>query len=242
MELAQLQSDALAQAAGAHAGGLERLHGLQHALHIRGGGLDLRQQALADFLERILEVPVVGDCICDDARDRHVDRGQFGEFQLLYELFLQGLTVLVAEIAAAIIVSRPGGIRRTARLFAPCLVRDLHFRLFALIARGAVAVEFSVLFLGRRFIESALVAAHLVAHLAAHGVAGYFQRALQGLLVGLEHDIGLEGLAYMSLKVERGELQQPYRLLQLRRHGELLADAKLQTWLQHISIRSKPTV
>jgi hypothetical protein len=27
-------------------------------------------------------------------------------------------------------------------------------------------------------------------------------------------------------------------LLQLRRHGQLLTDAKLQTWLQHIPFRS----
>ena len=40
----------------------------------------------------------------------------------------------------------------------------------------------------------------------------------------------------MGLQIERGELQQPDGLLQLRRHGELLADTELQTWLQHGSL------
>ncbi len=46
----------------------------------------------------------------------------------------------------------------------------------------------------------------------------------------------------MRLQVERWQLQQPDGLLQLRGHGQLLADAKLQTWLQHIAFQSKPTV
>ena len=46
----------------------------------------------------------------------------------------------------------------------------------------------------------------------------------------------------MGLQIQRGQLQQPDGLLKLRRHRELLADAKLQTWLQHSSLRSKPTV
>jgi hypothetical protein len=46
----------------------------------------------------------------------------------------------------------------------------------------------------------------------------------------------------VGLQVQGWQLQQPDRLLKLRRHGELLADAKLQTWLQHSSFKSKPTV
>ena len=38
-----------------------------------------------------------------------------------------------------------------------------------------------------------------------------------------------------ACRSSEGKLQQPDRLLQLRRHGQLLADAKLQTWLQHNS-------
>jgi hypothetical protein len=46
----------------------------------------------------------------------------------------------------------------------------------------------------------------------------------------------------MRLQIERGQLQQSDGLLQLRRHRQLLAYAKLQTWLQHEFLSSKPTV
>ena len=156
---------------------------------------------------------------------------QTGELELLDELFLQGLAVLVAEIAAAVVVARPGGVRGAAGLLAPGLVGDLHLRLFALVARGAVAVELRVLFLGRVFARAIRA--------RRRAISTDVSRVSSS---GLEHDIGLEGLPDMRLQVERGELQQPNRLLQLRRHGELLADAKLQTWLQHFSFGSKPTV
>jgi hypothetical protein len=53
-------------------------------------------------------------------------------------------------------------------------------------------------------------------------------RRAVGFLLGLEHHIGFEQLADVSLQFERGQLQQPDRLLQLRCHCQLLAKAKLQ--------------
>ena len=107
MQLAQLQGDALAQIARTDAGGFERLHGCQHAFHVGGRGFDLRQQTQTDILQIVLQIPVIRDGIGDDARDREVNRRQFGEFQLFDELFLQRLTVLVAEIPAAVVIARP---------------------------------------------------------------------------------------------------------------------------------------
>ena len=72
----------------------------------------------------------------------------------------------------------------------------------------------------------------------AHGI----DHGIRGLILCLEHHIGLERLTNVRLQIEGRQLQQPNGLLQLRRHRELLADAKLQTWLQHSSFRSKPTV
>ena len=136
--------------------------------------------------------------------------------------------MLVAEIAAAVIIARPRGIRRTAGLLAPGFVRDFDFGFFALIGRCGIAVQFGVLLLGG--------GGHVLAF--AHDVG----RRIQGLVVGLEHYIGFECLADMRLQVERRQLQEPNGLLQLRRHGQLLADAKLQTWLQHVSFKVRPTV
>ncbi len=231
MQLPQLQRNALAQVAGADPGRFQRLDGAQDTLDVRRGGLDLRQKAHADIFQFVLEVAVVGDGIGDDARDGHVDGGQLGEFQLFDELFLQGLTMLVAEIAAAVVIAGPGSIRRTAGLLSPGLVRDLHLGFFALLGGSVVAVQFGVfLFDGQVFALARVFAQHR------------FAQRLRRLFFGLEHHIGLERLADMRLQIERGQLQQPDGLLQLRRHGELLADAKLQTGLQHSSFRSEPTV
>ena len=105
MELAQLQCNALAEVAGADSGRFQGLNRAKHAFHIQGCGLDLRQQARADIFEFVYQIAVVGDGVGDDACNRHVDGGQLGEFQLFDELFLQGLTMLVAEIAAAVIIA-----------------------------------------------------------------------------------------------------------------------------------------
>ena len=112
MQLAQLQGDALAQIARADAGGLERLHRREHPLHVRGRGLDLGHQAQANVLQVIVQIAVVGNGVGDHARDREVDRRELGELELLDELLLQRLAVLVAEVAAAVVIARPGGIRR----------------------------------------------------------------------------------------------------------------------------------
>ena len=56
---------------------------------------------------------------------------KLGELELLDQLFLQRLGMLVAEVAAAVVVARPGAVRGSARLLAPGLVGDLHLGLFA---------------------------------------------------------------------------------------------------------------
>ncbi len=230
VKLAQLQRDAFAQVARADAGGFERLHRREHPLDLLGRGLDLGLQARADIFEVVFQVAVVGDGVGDDPRDGQIDGREFGEFELFDQLFLQRLTMLIAEVAAAVVVAGPGGVGRPAGLLAPSLVGDFDFGLFALIGGDGVAVEFGVLLLDH---------GHFFALAFAHGI----RRGVQGeFVLGLEHDVRLEGLADMSLQVQRGQLQQADRLLQLRRHGELLADAKLQTWLQHSSLRPTPTL
>ncbi len=194
---------------------------LEHALHFARSDLDLRQQAQAHVLERVLQIAIVGNGVADDAGNRNVDGGQLGEFQLLDELLLQRLAVLVAEITAAIVIAGPGSVGRPAGLLAPRLVGNFDLRSFALLRRRADAVQRGIFLIqpNRQF----FAVAHRIGHL--------------GLVLALEHHIGLERLAHMGLQVERRQLQQPDRLLQLRGHGQLLTDAKLQTWLQHISFR-----
>ena len=105
-------------------------------------------QAHADVLEVILEIAVVGDRIGDHAGDGEVDGRELGELELLDQLLLQGLAVLVAEIAAAVVIARPGAVRGAARLLAPGLVRDLHLGLLALHRPAVrIAVELGVLLL-----------------------------------------------------------------------------------------------
>ncbi len=127
-------------------------HGRQNAFHVGGGGLDLRQKTQAHLLEVVLEVAVVGDGVGDDPCDREVHGRQLGQFKLFDELFLQGLAVLIAEIAAAIVFTGPGRIGGPAGLLPPRLVRNFHFRLFALIAGRGVAVELGIFFLDRHIL------------------------------------------------------------------------------------------
>ena len=108
IELAQLQGDALAEIARAHAGGLEGLNCREHPFHVRGRSLDLGPQAQANVLQVVVQIAVIGNGIGDHARDREVDRRELGELELLDELLLQGLAVLVAEVAAAVVIARPG--------------------------------------------------------------------------------------------------------------------------------------
>ena len=224
MQLAQLQCNALAQIARADAGGLERLHRREHTLHVLDRGLDLGHEARADLFQVVLQIAIVGDGIGDHARDRHVDGRQLGELQLLDELLLQGLAMLIAEIAAAVVIARPGRVRRVRSPARPRPRRRSRPRAPRADRRGGgVAVELGVLLLDAGTSSRSRTASATASE--------------RELVLGLEHDVGLERLADMRLQVERGELQQPDGLLQLRRHGELLADAKLQTWLQHIVFR-----
>ena len=55
--------------------------------------------------------------------------------------------------------------------------------------------------------------------------------------IRLEHDVGLEQLADVRLQLERGQLQEPDGLLQLRGHGQLLTQLQLQGGFQHGACR-----
>ncbi len=46
-------------------------------------------------------------------------------------------------------------------------------------------------------------------------------------LLGFEHDVLLERIENLRLQLHDGQLQQPYGLLQLRRHRQLLAEPEL---------------
>ena len=58
-----------------------------------------------------------------------------------------------------------------------------------------------------------------------------------GLFHGLEHHVALEQLADVRLELERGQLQKPDRLLQLRGHRQLLTQLQLQRRFQHGELR-----
>ena len=194
VELTQLQRNAFAQIAGADTRRLQALNGAEDALDIRDARFDFGQQTGADVLETVLQVAVIVDGIDDDARDGRVDRGQFRQVQLLEQLFLQGLAVFIAQIGVAIVIAGPGRIGNACRLLSPGLIGNLDFGLFALIAFGhGVAAELDIFFLCDRGFEVAQ-------GFRSERVGGQF-------VLGLEHDVGFEGLANMRLQVKRGKLQ-----------------------------------
>ena len=80
------------------------------------------------------------------------------------------------------------------------------------------------------------------ARLDVPGVVGGFRRFVVGgdnvvlvLLCEIQHGIGLDGLLDLGPEFQRRELHEADCLLQLRRHGQLLAHPQRQRLLHHSS-------
>ena len=132
------------------------------------------------------------------------------QLQLPQQVLVQRFAALVVEfLLALIVVAVPGRLAGRGGGLVPAVLDDLDASVVGLVGSGWP--RFLAGF--RRF---ALV------RVRAEGLE--LRRGF-GVVVGFEHDIGLEQFADMRLQFERWQLQQPDRLLQLRCHRQLLAQA-----------------
>ena len=210
IQLPQLQLDALGYRTRADARRVEGLYPAEHTVHFFRRALELRAQRVRDFRERFGEIAVVADGIDDGARHREIPRCQAGELQLPHQVILQRLTAGVGVfLLALVLVAAPGGFGRSHAVLAPAVVEHFDRAL-----RGALRGP-GLLGGGHQHLERA-------------GALG---------LVGLEHHVRLQQLADVRLELERRQLEEPDRLLQLRGHGQLLTQLQLQRGFQHGDLR-----
>ncbi len=115
------------------------------------------------------------------------------------QVVLQRVAALVLDLELAVAGAGPGSFRFGGGRFGP-FVADLDH---GLGLPGRVVVGRVVLL----------------------GLDQLFERRSRfDVVVGLEQHVALERLLHLCLQLERGQLQQPDGLLQLRRHRQLLAD------------------
>jgi len=216
-QLVELNGQRLTRVTARHADGVEVLYVPQHRLHIVAVHLPFGRQRGLDLLQRAAEVAVVTHGIDNRLGDCQITLGELRQTQLPEQMLPQaGITVgLVLEEVAVVLPGRlavgggavvdvvPAGVDRE-------IVRHVIAHLD--VALGGIHGVVTALGVCVAVVALALVAVRLLQ---------------VPFLVGLEHEVGVERLLDLRAQFERGQLQQPYRLLQLRRHRELLAESKL---------------
>ena len=222
----QLHQQALLQVAGAHPRRLELLQAVQYCHDFVQLYIQFRafQQGLVEFLQLLLQAPVVVGGVDDREGDQAVRVRQAGEVELPQQLFLQGLAGGIARLEIGIrhVVGSAHRCRGRGQQIIPL---GIHWQFF-----GQVPIPVAV--------SGQLVGPVLAVHRAIlAGAVGLFPGiclALAGkgvILFGFQQGIAVQGLLYLLLQVQGGQLQQPDSLLQLWRHRQLLAQFELQRLL-----------
>lgn len=228
----QLQAQAFGQVARTHAGRLQRLqqlqpqaeavhqffHLLQVVVHIGQGGGELGQ--------RIFQVAVVVERLDQKAQHRHV-LGRQAQRQRLAVQVLGQRGLRVRTIAGIQLVVAVGGGHARRRLATPFAVVGRHIQAaiaVPAVGLGACSLEVGI---GRAGLRGSLADSIT---LADPGVGARQAELLarRGLVVALQERVVVEHLLDFALQLQRRQLQQADRLLQLRREGQVLRDAKGQ--------------
>ena len=206
VELRELQADAFRRRARTDPGGVERLHEGEDLLDVLLAHRQVGAQAARDVGDRFGEVAVVVQRVNDRLADPHLARIELAHLELPDQVLVQVAFAFVAELEGAVVVVLRAAVARGRRGFRPRvlhldddLVRFLALAVIVVAAAFALALAFR-----RRLVEGTQV--ELL------------------VLLGLEHDVRLEGFLNLGLELEHGQLQQPDGLLELRRHRQLLTE------------------
>ena len=229
-QLAQLNQQAFAQITRRDTRRIEGLNAVQHCFDL----FDLHVgvvHAGDDVFEGRRQVAVFADAVDDRFRDVEIGVTEWGQAHLPDEVIAQRLldALLAEEVVPVITTDGPatGGCHAVVDVVPHRIDRqvvghrlglDLDLALvvgvvWPVVAGQAIAVEF--------FVGFAALALGVVPSRA--------------FFLGLQHQVGFEGLLDLLLEFKRGQLQQLDSLLQLRRHGQVLAQSKLDRGLHSVS-------
>ena len=242
--LSQLQHQAVTQPGGAHTGGLQALQPLQRAvqsvgqfLAFLGGVLAVDAQGLAqplgDVFERVGQVAIFVERV-----DQHHHRGG-----------ILGRQAHAQQLAAQVVLQRRAGFGRLDRLvvvvaaaraaagrwqFADAVEIVAFGAVFPVVALGAA--ELGSVHAGRLFgaAVSAVLAFGQLVLLALGALVSRGADALESELhrrvvfLDIQEWVLLEHLLDFLVQFQRRELQQPDRLLQLRRQRQVLRQPDLE--------------
>ena len=258
MVLAQLQHQAFGEAARAHARGLEVLQPAQRAAQpriqrfprLRVGQLEQQGQARADVLQRVVQV-AVGVQRVDQCFERKAVFGREPHAaDLCAQMVLQARRrgPALVHLVFVAVAARSRAAARGRRLADAVEVVALG-AVLPVLARGGAEVAVADFGQRRALVAAcavvALRGARTLAVRALRARAGAVvgeaavQRRLVGVgrvLVEVQEGVLVEHLPDLLVQLQRGELQQPDRLLQLRRQRQVLRDPDLQRGL-HAHIR-----
>src|SRR3954469_10209423 len=208
---AQLQAEAFAGRAGADAGGLEGLQMAQRDGEFFGLELGFGGEKRRDFFERLREVAVLVERVDQQLDQDAVSLAEVGERELRAQMVAQRCRFRGAEIAVTVLVviACAAPVRRDVGRPVGLGRRRLGRR------RGGAAA-------GDRGLRDRL----------PHAAAVFL------VILALERGVLHQQPVDLLVELDRRELQQADRLLQLRREGEVLREAELKRGL-HLGTNSR---
>ena len=219
-ELVQLQLQAFLQIPGKNTHGFELLECVEYRHHLVTFDVELGWEQFLEFFEATVQATVAVGSIDECQSNNLIFLGQTGEIQLPEEVILERLaaTVAVVEVHVVAIAADARGAGRENVL--PLRVHR------QVVGHGGFEIRFGG---GCRHFRTALgVVEGAFRCSVAGGLAVRFVLfPLVALFVYLQHRVFLQCLLDFLLEVEGAQLQQTNRLLQLRRHGQLLTDLEL---------------
>ena len=233
---AQLQHQAFAEVARAHAGGLQALQPAQRALQARPqvfagiGAADVQHlgQALGDLFQRVGQVAVLVERLDQHLHRRRSSGDSRMPGNLRAQVVLQragrcrgpGLDLVAIAAAAGCRCGASRGCRRSLR--ARCRFPSRR-------ARWCRTLGASIRPASSASAASPRVALGVaLARSVGRAPLGRRLEGLPALFLDFEEGVLLEHLLDFLVQLQRGELQQPDRLLQLRRERQVLRKADLQ--------------
>ena len=212
---AQLQREAFLGTAGTDAHGLEVLHVAQRDGQVVEIDFGFRRQQLEQVVEWLVQVAVIVERLDQEAHQGAVAIGHLRQGHLLVEIFTQrnarGLQVLVVDVIVVALAAARGAGADVGPVDA--VVCAAALAAFALVAVGGGCF-------GRAFLR-------LLAF--GRGGGGCLWCEVRAVAVlALEHRVLEQDALDLLVQLDRRQLQQLDRLLQLRRQREVLGELELE--------------
>jgi len=210
--------------------GVEILDLVHHRHDLVQIGLEFAGQRLLHLFERAAEVAVLVDGVDHRLGDRAILGGEQGHVHLPQQVFAQGGGRAVAGIDVGALVVAAGGAGGERVVGLGPVVAAVQFLAKRIVVDGSVAVDRQVL-AGRGVGGVGGVRAAGVVGRRRHLVDGGGLEVVLGLalVLGLlEQGVAFERLLDLLLQLERRQLQQADRLLQLRRDCQVLTESEIE--------------